>query len=380
MKRVCALALALALATGFGPAAGAQDTATARVPLQRLSLGEIGGWIEVVVEANGQPGRWLVDTGSTRNLVSPAFAERHALVPRAAVRADTAVGPVQGTEVALPALKLGAVERREQTALRMDDLRQLVGPAAEGLEGILGAPFLNDLALDLDLRDWTMGLAASGPAACPAGTEALPLSLHRGLPVIEVRINGQPAESLLLDTGNPAAVVRIAATGPDATAPGLALPGGARLAVAHTVAVGTLQRTQVPVVSLPAPTLRRALDARIAGLAGTALLDGTRWLIDLGQRRACVESRSQPVPGGFGLTLVQREGGLQIDSVLPGGPAEAAGLRAGEPVTHWVDGPPTGPLRALWARVQGRETIDLRVGADARAVQLRRAWFAPALP
>lgn len=371
---------ALVLTAGVWSAAGAQDPAPARVPLQRLSLGEIGGWIEVAVEAGGLPGRWLIDTGSTRNLVSPAFAERHALVPRAAVRADTAVGPMQGTEVTLPGLKLGGLERLGQTAVRMEDLRQLVGPAAEGLEGILGAPFLTDLVLDLDLRDWTMALTTSGPAACPAGTEALALSLHRGLPVIEARINGQPAELLLLDTGNPAAVVRIAATGPDATTPGLALPGGARLAVAHTVSVGALQRTQVPVVRLPVPTLRRVLDARISGLAGTALLDGTRWLIDLGQRRACVESRSQPVSGGFGLTLVQREGGLQIDTVLPGGPAEAAGLRAGEPVSHWVDGPPAGPLSALWARVQGREAIDLRVGADARAVQLRRAWFAPALP
>lgn len=368
------------LAASVWSAAGAQDPAPARVPLQRLSLGEIGGWIEVAVEAGGQPGRWLIDTGSTRNLVSPAFAERHALVPRAALRADTAIGPVQGAEVTLPGLKLGTFERHGQTALRMDDLRSLVGPAAEGLDGILGAPFLHGAVLDLDLHDWTLNLAAGGPAACPTGSEAVTLGQHRGLPVIEVRINGQSAESLLLDTGNPAAVVRLAAIEPDATTPGLALPGGARLAVAHTVSVGVLQRTQVPVVRLPAPALRRALGAHISGLAGTALLDGTRWLIDLSQRRACVESRSLPVPGGFGLTLVQREGGLQIDAVLSGGPAEAAGLRVGEPVSHWVDGPPTGPLRALWARVQGREAIDLRVGADDRAVQLRRAWFAPALP
>ncbi|MDP2015567.1 aspartyl protease family protein [Hydrogenophaga sp.] len=345
-----------------------------RVALQRLSLGDVGGWIEVVVQVEGRPGRWIIDTGSTRHIVSRSFAERHALVTGAGVRVETAVGAVNGTEVTLPVLHIGTWRQTDQSAVRIDDLGGVLGPAGEGIEGILGLPLLRGNTLDLDLRDWTLAMASSASdttTPCPEGTEALDLGVFRGLPVITVRVNDAAAESLVLDTGNPAAVVRIAATPSSAAAPGLAL--------AASVSAGALQRTQVPVVRINAPALHRALAPAIQGLAGTALLDGTRWWIDLDRRRACVEPRRVAVPGGFGLTLVQRNAGVVIESVLPGGPAALAGLREGDAVHHWVNGPPSGALRALWARVQGRDAIEVQAGSQAQVV-LRRSHFLPALP
>ena len=64
---------------------------------------------------------------------------------------------------------------------------------------------------------------------------------------------------------------------------------------------------------------------------------------------------------------------------LPDSPAARAGLREGDAVQHWVDGPPSGSLRALWARVQGQETIEVQTGAAPRTV-LHRTHFLPALP
>jgi hypothetical protein len=288
------------------------------------------------------------------------------------VQVETAVGAMTGTEVLLPALQIGPWRLVDQTALRMDNLASVLGAAGEGIDGILGLPLLKGRTLDLDLRDWTLALAhGAADAACAPGTQALELDEHRGLPVISVRINSGEGESLVLDTGNPAAVVRIEATPPGASESALGL--------ARSVSVGTLLRTQVPVVRLNAPALQRALSPRIQGLAGTALLDGTRWWLHLDQRRACVEPASLAVPGGFGLTLVQRGGALFIESVLPGGPAALAGLREGDAVLHWVDGPPAGALRSIWARVTALDEIEVQAGAQPRTV-LRRAHFLPALP
>jgi len=375
--RRCARVLALTTGLVAGAALAADS---GPVSLVRLSLGEIGGWIEVVATVNGQSGRWLIDTGSTRHIVSPAFAQRHGLASRATMRADTALGPVQGAEVALPPLQIGDHVHRGQTALQLDNLGALVGAAGEGLDGILGVPLLAGVSLELDLVRWMLLIREQVPANCPADMLALPIDIHRGLPVIEARVNNGPPEALLLDTGNPAAVVRIAADEPDATVPGLALADGSRLALAQLVSVGGWERSEVPVLRLRAPSLQRALAPRIAGLAGTALLDGTRWQIHLDQRRACVTSDPPGLLGGFGLTLMQREGGLFIDTVLHGGPAQIAGLRAGDTVQRWAGGEVGNPLRALWARVQDREEIELQAGPDARMLRLRRTHFLPRLP
>jgi hypothetical protein len=350
------------------------------VALMRLNLGEIGGWLELSIEADGKTGRWLLDTGSSHNLVSAGFVRQHDLTTRALVTADTALGQLQGAEVSLPGLRVGSLERQGQTALVVD-LGLIVGTlAVDGFDGVLGVPFFEGFVLDLDLRNWIFELHKGNNEPCAQGMSSLVLGRNRGLPVIDVVVNDGSAESLLLDTGNPAGLVRLIATRPPASAPGIVLPGPALLNLAQRVSIGGQIRLNVPVVQLYAPTLRQALGKHISGLAGTALLDGARLQIDLARQRACVENGNFSLPGGFGLTLAQRDGSLFVEMVLPGGPAQAAGLRQGDIIKRWVGGPVVGALPELWSRVQGLDEIELVVGDEARSVRLRRAYFVPQLP
>lgn len=356
---------------------GAVRAESGRLPLTRLSLGEIGGWIALDVELGGERGRWLIDTGASRNLISPALARRLGLSPRGSASADTVLGPVKGGEVSLPALRLGGFERPGQTALAME-LSTLIGAAAEGIAGVLGVPFLDGVQLDLDLRDGVATLARADATDCPAGSRAVTLTRHRTLPVITLGI-GEPVvtEAYVLDTGNPAALVRVEASAADAATPGLALPGGHRLTLLPRATIGAQTRGAVPVVRVAAPALAKSFEGRLRGLAGTAFIDGARWRLDLAHDQLCVEAIEVVTPGGFGLALERRGAELRLSAVLPGSPAERSGLREGDVVTRWPGGDTSRPLAELWAAVQGREEIVVGVGEPAREITLRRALFAP---
>lgn len=370
-RRLAALVLAAAALCG------AAHADSGRVPLTRVTLGEIGGWIALDLELGGQAGRWLIDTGASRNLVSPALAGRLGLQPRGSVVADTVLGPVQGGEVSLPLLRVGRVERPGQTALVMD-LATLLGAAAEGIDGVLGVPFLDGVQLDLDLRDWVARFDRGDASDCPAGSSALALTRHRTLPVITLAAgDAAVGEAYVLDTGNPAALVRVEASAADAATPGLALPGGHRLTLLPRATIGAQTRNAVPVLRVAAPALAKSFAGRLRGLAGTAFVDGARWRLDLARDRLCVEAGTVATPGGFGLALERRGTALRLSTVLAGSPAARAGLREGDVVTRWPGGDTDRPLAALWASVQGRDEIVVGAGEPAREVTLRRALFAP---
>lgn len=369
------LALGVSLALVGLPGAHADS---GPVPLERIALGELGGWIELAAVVDGHAGRWLLDTGASRNLVSPEVARRLGLTPAGRVSADTPFGQLQGGEIALPALRVGGLERSGQRALVIE-LSRLLGAAADGVDGVLGVPWLDGLQAELDLRSWTGIFHSAGSADCPVGLAAVALTRYRTLPVISVAA-GLATERYVLDTGNPAGLIRVEADAPGPATPGLAVPGDMRLTVLREAGLGPQTRTDVPVTRLASATLKRALGDAATGLAGTAFIDGARWRLDLARDRLCVESGRFATPGGFGLVPERQAGGLKVQLVLPGSPAEKAGVHAGESITRWAGLPASQPLPALWRAVQGQPAITLGVGEPVRQVTLERAIFAPAAP
>lgn len=358
------------------PAAARADSGT--VPLQRIALGELGGWIALDATVGERSGRWLIDTGASRNFVSTALARELGLAGSGTVRADMPLGQVQGGEVTLPALRVGDDERTGQTALVID-LERVLGAAAEGIAGVLGVPWFEARQVELDLHRWTGRFGSTRSDGCPADLASVPLTRHRSLPVIT--LGGEAGgERYVLDTGNPAGLIRIDAVPPAANEPGLVLPGDMRLTVRPLATLGPQQRAEVPVTRLTSPAVRRALGDAARGLAGTAFMDGARWVLDLDRDRLCVQPGRFETPGGFGLVPERAGELLRVQLVLPGSPAEQAGLRAGELITSWAGLPATSPLATLWQAVQGREELTLAVGEPARPVRLRRAIFAPRAP
>ena len=343
-------------------------------PLTRVTTGEIGGWLRLGASVAGVAGRWIVDTGSSHNLVSPAFAARLSLREGGVRAAEAGAGRIQGRAVELPPVRIGAIERGGQVALSAD-LGQVIGIGAQGIDGILGAPFLDGLDVDIDLARWRIEFHPDAGSACPAGFEAVPFSRVKGLPVLSLELPGPSQVRAVLDTGNPGGLLWFESRAAPMSAPGLRFEG-ARLVVAESMALGPLVRLHAPVVFFVSTGLQAALGPDVDALAGTALLDGARMRLSLAQRRLCLEPARTPVPGGFGLLLAERDGSLHVRAVLAGSPAEQAGLRAGEVVTGWAGAVmPTGLVDA-WEQAAGRQELDVTVQGKA-PVRLKRGYFAP---
>ena len=210
----------LALLVGVAAAAGDSGV----VPLQRVRTGDLGSLIAVDLDLDGMRSRWLLDTGASRHLVTPTFARRQALIERGRTSADSAFARLEGPLVDLPpTLRLGALVLGVQQAMVLD-LTPLAGSAAEGIDGVLGAPWLERTTLDLDLRASILRARDGTAEACPEGFVEAPLERRRGLPLLTLHVDDGPAERALLDTGHAGALLRV----DDDTAPprpGIAVPG-----------------------------------------------------------------------------------------------------------------------------------------------------------
>ena len=182
----------------------AQDCRPA--PKAELAVTPMGNIPIVTVRINGGATDFLFDTGAERTIISAAAAKRL----RVAAHYEYARpmrslgGAVSGGDAKLRSFELGG--------MAVSDFRILVGPVSlpsvdgKPIEGLLGADFLGDYDIDLDLARRRITLFA--PPPCPIGapawngtyaTIAANRSLHERL-FFRVRLDGHPLAALI-DTG-----------------------------------------------------------------------------------------------------------------------------------------------------------------------------------
>jgi len=355
------------------------------LPLERVRNGDIGGLLMVEASVGGERGHWLLDTGSSEHLIAADLADRLGLQGGAVVTLRTPVGAQRGRRVSLPDLRLGEATQTAVPAVRVD-LQPLVGALGVAIDGVLGAPLLAGRMLRLDLAQQTLALSPAPPRpACREPAQRVELDSHRGMPLIRLDSVLGSGQAHLLDTGNPGALVRLAAADAagDAGLP-IDVPGASaplRLSRLSEVRLGPLRREQVPVARLPGTTLREALPASIVGSAGVALFDGALLAIDLDAGLLCIEAvpASAALPGGYGMLLAQGPLAPRVAGVLPGSPAARAGLQAGDEIVRLEGRAAPHTLPMLWQAIAQRGSLEMEVrrGAAVQRVRLERAYFLP---
>jgi predicted aspartyl protease len=164
---VYALVLALAASAAGTPRTVAQDCRPGRHV--ELAVTPMGNVPVVTVSINGSLAHFLFDTGAERTILTAPAAKRLGVVPHYEyARRMRSLGAVAGGDARLRILDLGG------TAL--PDVKVLVGsvslPMVDGrpLDGLLGADFLADFEVDLDLAHRRVLLYQ--PPVCPITTPA----------------------------------------------------------------------------------------------------------------------------------------------------------------------------------------------------------------
>jgi Aspartyl protease len=191
---------------GRAPAATHVEPQPVRVPAKILShffLVESG-------QSDGQTYRFMIDTGSSVTLVSPALAD--ALKQKESRKAPPRTLTVRGAngrDVELPAVTLRRFRlgeaHFERVPVSIYDFTELSAHLGLAIDGIVGFPLFRDTLLTLDYPAAQLEIApnpvVAPPAARPPRTTVIAYNREQPTPLIPVQMDNE-SFFVLLDSGS----------------------------------------------------------------------------------------------------------------------------------------------------------------------------------
>lgn len=318
-------------------------------------------FLPLAVEGQEDRVLWfLYDTGASITVVDPDSLEE-----------ASAWVPSMGEDVRFGHLTCGALSLRDLSA-NVHQLDHLQHAVNHQLDGILGYRALAELLVEMDYLDGKMRVAR-GVLPPPDGEEVFQLyGDHR--PYLDARIEGRN-HRILVDTGSGMGFELFPRPGWDWAAE--------PRTVGSSMGFDGLHRYQAGRLAHPIPFLGKTYRQPLVRLAdgtelvGTEVLRDYRLTFDPSHRRLRIETPlGQEVEPqrflGTGAIFRPEAKGLIVIEVLPGSPAEQAGIRVGDEVQRVALAP--GVHRRM--QVEG-QTYRLRRGHRHMHVEIPYADLVP---
>jgi hypothetical protein len=378
-------AAAYALPAPPKPDSGFEGNArSATVPFEFLN-----GHVYLSVKLNGQgPFRFGFDSGGM-NLVVPRVARALGLSTAGTIE-GTGVGE-QSEDVAVARIDrvdIGPVYLQNQTFFEFP-LQKLDAVAGVQLDGLIGYEVFRRFIVrfDYDSRELTFSDPASWKYAGTA--PPVPFVFNEHVPQVDGEIDGI-AGQFDIDTGSHSSidllgpfvrehglVERYKAGAEIITGWGAGGPARGRVVRAGELRLGPVT-VRAPVAVLSAARRGSFASEFVAGNVGSGVLRRFDITFDYGAQRIFFEPNRQFGDAdsydraGMWVNLADHGGHpvFEVVEVVPGGPAEQAGIRAGERITR-VNGVSAGRVGLPAFRARMRESapgtrIELRVAGDKR--------------
>lgn len=306
----------------------------------------------VPVTINGVETTAILDSGAELTVIDAAFAAKAGVKGAGEVAAIGTGGTTTASMASDVALKMPGATL-SHLAPAIFDLSELNSRFGRPLNVIIGRELFNEAVVDVDYAAKTLTLhdAASFSYRGPGKSVKL-ISGKGGITQVQVSVEGHPPGLFDFDLGNGSALVVFHSAAKawgiedgrkSAKTMGGGI-GGTRVDTAVTlreVSMGPFSFADVP-TSISGTEAGAFNTKELAGNIGAGVFKKFRVLVDMTRGALYLEPYADQIKAPFdrdrmGVSLREVEGKLTVAYVVPGGPADAAGLKKDAVVTA-IDG------------------------------------------